>query len=124
MAKTNALPPKGTRDFLPAMVRQRQYAIGVIRKVYEAYGFEPLETPTLERLDALSGKYGEEGDQLMFKVLLRGQPLVEGIERAAALLTEPGAVLEGRSGKTVPGAAALLADLGLRYDLTVPLARA
>lgn len=124
MAKVNAQPPKGTRDYLPALVRQRQYAISIIRKVYEAHGFEPLETPALERLDALAGKYGEEGDQLMFKVLLRGQPLVEGIERAAAHLQEPGAVIEGRSGKTAPGVASLLADLGLRYDLTVPLARA
>lgn len=124
MAKVSAQPPKGTRDYLPPSVRQRQYAISIIRAVYEAHGFEPLETPALERLDALSGKYGEEGDQLMFKVLLRGQPLVQGIERAASLLTEPGAVVEGRSGKTAPGAANLLADLGLRYDLTVPLARA
>lgn len=124
MAKQNAQPPKGTRDFLPAYVRQRQYAISIIRQVYESYGFEPLETPTLERLEALSGKYGEEGEQLMFKVLLRGQPLVTGIEQAAALLQQPGAVIEGRSGKTVPGAPPLLADLGLRYDLTVPLARA
>jgi histidyl-tRNA synthetase len=124
MAKVSAQPPKGTRDYLPAAVRQRQFAISIIRQVYEAHGFEPLETPALERLDALSGKYGEEGDQLMFKVLLRGQPLVQGIERAAAHLAEPGAVVEGRSGKTAPGAASLLADLGLRYDLTVPLARA
>ncbi|MEY4545562.1 MAG: histidyl-tRNA synthetase [Pseudomonadota bacterium] len=124
MAKQNAQPPKGTRDFLPAYVRQRQYAISIIRKVYESYGFEPLETPALERLEALSGKYGEEGDQLMFKVLLRGQPLVTGIEQAAALLQKPGAVVEGRSGKAAPGAPPLLADLGLRYDLTVPLARA
>jgi histidyl-tRNA synthetase len=124
MAKVSAQPPKGTRDYLPVSVRQRQYAISVIRQVYEAHGFEPLETPTLERLEALSGKYGEEGDQLMFKVLLRGQPLVQGIEQAAAHLAQPGAVVEGRSGKTAPGAANLLADLGLRYDLTVPLARA
>jgi histidyl-tRNA synthetase len=124
MAKVSAQPPKGTRDYLPVAVRQRQYAISIIRSVYEAHGFEPLETPALERLDALSGKYGEEGDQLMFKVLLRGQPLVQGIEQAAALLGEPGALVEGRSGKTAPGAPALLADLGLRYDLTVPLARA
>jgi histidyl-tRNA synthetase len=124
MAKVSAQPAKGTRDHLPVSVRRRQYAISIIRQVYEAHGFEPLETPALERLDALSGKYGEEGDQLMFKVLLRGQPLVQGIEQAAALLGEPGAVVEGRSGKTAPGAAALLADLGLRYDLTVPLARA
>jgi histidyl-tRNA synthetase len=124
MAKVNAGPPKGTRDFLPREVRQRQYAISVIRAVYEAHGFEPLETPALERLDALAGKYGEEGDQLMFKVLLRGQPLVQGIERAAEHLKEPGARIEGRSGTTAPRAAALLADLGLRYDLTLPLARA
>lgn len=124
MAKVSAQPAKGTRDYLPAAVRQRQYAISIIRQVYESHGFEPLETPALERLDALSGKYGEEGDQLMFKVLLRGQPLVQGIEQAAALLQQPGAVVEGRSGKTAPGAPALLADLGLRYDLTVPLARA
>jgi histidyl-tRNA synthetase len=124
MAKVNAGPPKGTRDFLPRDVRQRQYAISVIRQVYEAHGFEPLETPALERLDALAGKYGEEGDQLMFKVLLRGQPLVQGIERATEHLKEPGALIEGRSGTTAPRAAALLADLGLRYDLTLPLARA
>ena len=124
MAKVSAQPPKGTRDYLPVAVRQRQYAISIIRQVYESHGFEPLETPALERLDALAGKYGEEGDQLMFKVLLRGQPLVQGIEQAAALLQQPGAVVEGRSGKTAPGAPALLADLGLRYDLTVPLARA
>ncbi len=124
MAKVSAQPPKGTRDYLPSAVRQRQYAISIIREVYEAHGFEPLETPALERLEALSGKYGEEGDQLMFKVLLRGQPLVQGIERAAAHLLEPGAVVEGRSGKTAPGASGLLTDLGLRYDLTVPLARA
>src|SRR5690349_24842394 len=124
MAKTSAQPARGTRDFLPLDVRRRAYVTNIIREIYERYGFEPLETPALERLDALSGKYGEEGDQLMFKVLLRGQPLVQGIEQAAALLTQPGAVVEGRSGKTAPGAPALLADLGLRYDLTVPLARA
>lgn len=124
MARVSAQPPKGTRDYLPAAVRQRQYAISIIRAVYEAHGFEPLETPALERLDALAGKYGEEGDQLMFKVLLRGQPLVSGIEQAARHLQEPGALVVGRSGTTAPGAASLLADLGLRYDLTVPLARA
>src|SRR3954467_15669720 len=100
MAKQNAQPPKGTRDFLPTQVRQSQYAIGVIRTVHKAYGLQPPETATLERVDALSGKYGEEGDQLMFKVLLRGQPLVQGIEQAALHLQQPGAVIEGRSGKT------------------------
>lgn len=124
MAKANVQPPKGTRDYLPHSVRQRRYAIGIIEQVYEAHGFEPLETPALERLEALTGKYGDEGDQLMFRVLLRGQPLVKGIERAAQHIAEPGALVTGRSGQTAPGAASLLADMGLRYDLTVPLARA
>src|SRR6187551_3489352 len=105
MAKVSAQPPKGTRDYLPVSVRQRQYAISIIREVYEAHGFEPLETPALERLEALSGKYGEEGDQLIFKVLLRGQPLVAGIEQAALHLTQPGHVIETRSGRVAPGAA-------------------
>lgn len=124
MAKANVQPPKGTRDYLPQVLRQRRYAIGIIQDIYEAHGFEPLETPALERLDALTGKYGEEGDQLMFRVLLRGQPLVKGIQRAAEHIVEPGALVTGRSGETAPGAASLLADMGLRYDLTVPLARA
>ena len=63
---------------------------GIIREVFERHGFEPLETPALERLDALLGKYGEEGDQLLFKVLLRGQPLVDGIRKAAEHIAEPG----------------------------------
>jgi histidyl-tRNA synthetase len=82
------------RDFLPEDVRRRQYVIDIVRRVYERYGFEPLETPTLENIETLMGKYGEEGNQLIFKVLKRGQ--------------------EAASGQ---------ADLALRYDLTVPLAR-
>jgi len=82
------------RDFLPEDVRRRQYVIDVVRRVYERYGFEPLETPALENIETLTGKYGEEGNQLIYKVLRRG---------------------EGESsGET---------DLALRYDLTVPLAR-
>lgn len=123
MAKAKPQPPKGTRDRLPEELRKRHYVVEVIREVFQRYGFEPLETPAIERLETLSGKYGEEGDQLMFKVLRRGQPLVDGVRRAAQHLAEPGAVLEGRSGETAPGAEPLLADLGLRYDLTVPLAR-
>jgi histidyl-tRNA synthetase len=123
VSKQSAAPPKGTRDFLPVFVRQREHVVGVIRSVYESYGFQPLETPALERLEVLSGKYGEEGDQLLFKVLLRGQPLVQGIEAARAHLQEPGAVITGRSGQVAPKADVLLSDLGLRYDLTVPLAR-
>jgi len=82
------------RDFLPGDVRRREYVIGVIREVYERYGFEPLETPAVENIETLSGKYGEEGNQLIFKILKRG----EGEKTGAA-------------------------DLALRYDLTVPLAR-
>ncbi|MDQ6785511.1 MAG: histidine--tRNA ligase [Acidobacteriota bacterium] len=95
MSKTQ--PARGMRDFLPSDVRKRNYVIGIIREVYESYGFEPLETPAVENLETLVGKYGEEGNQLIFKILKRGEKLdVNGKE---------------------------LADLALRYDLTVPLAR-
>src|SRR5512141_2736194 len=87
-------PARGMRDFLPEDVRRRQYVIDAVRRVYERYGFEPLETPALENIETLTGKYGEEGNKLIFKVLRRGEH-------------------EG-SGET---------DLALRYDLTVPLAR-
>ena len=82
------------RDFLPEDVRRRHYVIGVIADVYQKYGFEPLETPAVENLETLQGKYGEEGDRLIFKILKRG----EGAESGQA-------------------------DLALRYDVTVPLAR-
>jgi histidyl-tRNA synthetase len=90
----NTNPARGMRDFLPEDVRRRQYVIGVIADVYERYGFEPLETPAVENIETLMGKYGEEGDRLIFRILKRGE--------------------EGKSGE---------ADLALRYDLTVPLAR-
>ncbi len=61
------------RDFLPADVRRREYVIGIIREVYERYGFEPLETPAVENIETLMGKYGEEGNQLIFKILKRGE---------------------------------------------------
>jgi histidyl-tRNA synthetase len=87
-------PPSGTRDFLPDDIRRRQYVIGVIRDVYEKYGYEPLETPSFENIETLLGKYGEEGNKLIFKILKRGE--------------------HEHTGE---------ADLALRYDLTVPLAR-
>src|SRR5687767_10423532 len=87
-------PARGMRDFLPADVRRRDYVVRVIREVYERYGFEPLETPAVENIETLTGKYGEEGNQLVFKILKRGE-----------------------------GAKTGEADLALRYDLTVPLAR-
>src|ERR1043166_5973504 len=88
------------RDFLPADVRRREYVIGVIKDVYERYGFEPLETPAVENIETLMGKYGEEGNQLIFKILKRGE-----------------------HGRAERGTVGTIADLALRYDLTVPLAR-
>lgn len=105
MASTN--PARGMRDFLPADVRKRNYVIGIIKQVYESYGFEPLETPSVENLETLMGKYGDEGNQLVFKILKRGEKLDEALN-------------EG--GKESVNERAL-ADLALRYDLTVPLAR-
>jgi len=87
-------PARGMRDFLPDDVRRREHVIGVVTDVYRRYGFEPLETPAVENIETLTGKYGEEGNKLIFKILRRGEH-------------------EG-SGE---------ADLALRYDLTVPLAR-
>ena len=87
-------PPSGTRDFLPDDVRRREHVIGIVRRVYERYGFEPLETPAFENIETLLGKYGEEGNKLIFKILRRGEHEQRGE-----------------------------ADLALRYDLTVPLAR-
>jgi histidyl-tRNA synthetase len=82
------------RDFLPQDVRRREFVIGIVEDVYRRYGFQPLETPALENIETLTGKYGEEGNKLIFKVLRRGE--------------------HESSGET---------DLALRYDLTVPLAR-
>ncbi len=87
-------PPSGTRDFLAAEITRRERAFTTIRRVFERHGFEPLDTPAFERIEVLEGKYGEEGDQLIFKILRRGEHEETGV-----------------------------ADLALRYDLTVPLAR-
>lgn len=98
-------PPSGTRDFLPDEVARRHRAVETIRSVFEAYGFAGMDTPAFERLETLMGKYGEEGDQLIFRILARGEKLTEALEGA----DEP--------------SDAELADHALRYDLTVPLAR-
>src|SRR6266481_6403222 len=87
-------PPSGTRDFLAADVARRQHAFAVLRSVFARYGYEPLETPAFERLDVLLGKYGDDADKLVFKILRRGEHEASGE-----------------------------ADLALRYDMTVPLAR-
>ena len=114
MAKTN--PARGMRDFLPADVRKREYVIGIIKEVYESYGYEPLETPAVENIDTLMGKYGEEGNQLVFKILKRGEKLRDE-------LAEFGELTEPENSRNSANSVNSLTDLALRYDLTVPLAR-
>lgn len=94
MASRSFEPPSGTRDFLARELRTRHHVFGLIQEVFERYGFEPLQTPAFERLETLTGKYGDEGDKLIFKILRRGEHEASGE-----------------------------ADLALRYDLSVPLAR-
>jgi histidyl-tRNA synthetase len=122
MAKENTAPLKGTRDFLPKDVRRREHVLGVVRDVYGRYGFEPLETPAMERLETLLGKYGEEGDQLIFRVLHRGAELgraLDGVRARGA--GAPATREEARAAFKKDELA--LGDSALRYDLTVPLAR-
>ncbi|MQA29831.1 MAG: histidine--tRNA ligase [Luteitalea sp.] len=94
MSQAGTKPPSGTRDFLPDEIRRREHVVRIVREVYESHGFEPLETPAFENIETLLGKYGEEGNKLIFKILRRGEHEAGGE-----------------------------ADLALRYDLTVPLAR-
>ena len=72
MAKTKASIPQGTRDFSAEVVRKRNYIFNTIKNVFELYGFAPLETPAMENLETLMGKYGDEGDKLIFKILNNG----------------------------------------------------
>ena len=94
MTQTPLSPPSGSRDFLPAEMRRRLAVLARIRGVFERHGYAPVDTPAFERLEVLSGKYGDEGDKLIFKILRRGAKAASGE-----------------------------ADLGLRYDLTVPAVR-
>ncbi len=103
--------PRGMRDLLPDQLAVRYKVIETLRRVFELYGFQPLETPAMERLEILSGKGGEESDKLSFLVMKRGDELQKALEKVKT---------ENLSGKD---AARELADMGLRYDLTVPLAR-
>ena len=98
--------PKGTRDFSPEQVAKRTYIFNTIRKTFSRYGFQPIETPTMENLSTLTGKYGDEGDQLLFKVLnsgdyLRGEKDLTNYKKLTPQISEK----------------------GLRYDLTIPFAR-
>jgi len=102
--------PKGTRDFGPAQMAKRQFILENIKKVFQKYGFQPLETPAMENLTTLTGKYGEEGDQLLFKILNSGD-FLKDVESSK---------LETRNSKLITFD---ISEKGLRYDLTVPFAR-
>ncbi len=106
MATVKCSIPKGTRDFLPSEMARRNYIFDTIRSVFKAFSFEPIETPALENLSTLMGKYGEEGDKLLFKVLNSGN-FMEGVD----------------FNEDYHRVAPRICDRGLRYDLTVPFAR-
>ncbi len=102
--------PEGTRDFGPEQVRKRTYIFDTVRSVFVKFGFQPLETPAMENLSTLTGKYGDEGDKLLFKILNNGDFLKEA---------NPEALASRDSARLT----ASIAKRGLRYDLTVPFAR-
>src|SRR5436190_19308315 len=113
MAKVNVGIPQGTRDFGPDVVRKRNYIFDTIKNVFELYGFQPLETPAMENLETLMGKYGEEGDKLIFKILNNGlnnptkeQQVREDFEK----------ILKGKNVTEIT-------ERALKYDLTIPFAR-
>lgn len=105
--------PQGTRDFAADVVRKRNYILEIIKNIFEVYGFEPLETPAMENLDTLMGKYGEEGDKLIFKILNNGINDPKNIDKSKAGFEK---VLEGKSSSD-------LTERALKYDLTIPFAR-
>ncbi len=102
--------PKGTRDFGPAVMAKRQFILEAIKKVFQKFGFQPLETPAMENLSTLTGKYGDDGDQLLFKILNSGDFLKDANVQK----------LETRNSKSLTSD---ISEKGLRYDLTVPFAR-
>ena len=102
--------PKGTRDFSPAEMARRNYIFNTIRDVFALYGYNPIETPAMENLSTLMGKYGEEGDKLLFKILNSGD-FLRGADRAL--------IESGDTARLAPQ----FCEKGLRYDLTVPFAR-
>ncbi len=105
--------PQGTRDFGADVVRKRNHIVNTIKNVFELYGFEPLETPAMENLDTLMGKYGEEGDKLIFKILNNGLGDPKNTEKAKKAFEN---VLQGKNDKN-------LTERALKYDLTIPFAR-
>ncbi len=105
--------PQGTRDFDAIVVRKRNFIFNTIKKVFELYGFQPLETPAMENLDTLMGKYGDEGDKLIFKILNNGLDNPAKHQQAKDDFEK---VLEGKNIKGIT-------ERALRYDLTIPFAR-
>lgn len=105
--------PQGTRDFGPDVVRKRQYILTTIKTVFELYGFQPLETPAMENLETLMGKYGEEGDKLIFKILNNGLNDSKNLEKSKTAFEN---ILQGKNDKN-------LTERALKYDLTIPFAR-
>jgi histidyl-tRNA synthetase len=110
MAKEKPGIPKGTRDFSPAELARRDHIFYTIRSVYQLYGYKPIETPSMENLSTLMGKYGEEGDRLIFRILNSGDFLSKVSDEQ----------IEKRD---LPAISARMCEKALRYDLTVPFAR-
>jgi len=110
MAKEKPSIPKGTRDFSPEEIAKRNFIFDTIRKIYSLYGFKPIETPAMENLSTLMGKYGEEGDRLIFRILNSGDFLSKANEKD---------LVTADSQKV----SAQICEKALRYDLTVPFAR-
>lgn len=108
MAKVNLSIPKGTRDFIPEQMARRNYIFSILKEVFEKHGFQPIETPSMENLSTLLGKYGEEGDKLLFRILNSGDFMKKAPQdtdySANSLISH-------------------VSEKGLRYDLTVPFAR-
>src|SRR6187549_1090430 len=105
--------PQGTRDFGPDVVRKRNYIFNTIKNVFELYGFQPLETPAMENLETLMGKYGEEGDKLIFKILNNG---LDNPGKEKQIREDLEKVLQGKNVKGIT-------ERALKYDLTIPFAR-
>jgi len=110
MTKIKPSLPKGTRDFGPTELRKRQYIFNTIKRVFEKYGFQPIETPVMENLSTLEGKYGEEGDKLLFRILNSGDNLSEIQNSKNDIQTNKELIQK-------------ISEKGLRYDLTIPFAR-
>jgi histidyl-tRNA synthetase len=113
MAKVNVSIPQGTRDFGPEIVRKRNYIFETIRNVFELYGFQPLETPAMENLETLMGKYGEEGNKLIFKILNNG---LDNPAKEKQAREDFEKILQGKNTNGIT-------ERALKYDLTIPFAR-